>query len=654
LNLEPTQLSSVAAQSAPPGYRRVAIGTPSTRVSRHGDTWYLNSEAPLGDYPQRLTDRLASGAQTHPDRCLVARRGADGEWITISYAQMLERARSIGQALLDRKLSAERPVVILSGNNLEHLQLALGAMWAGIPYAPISPAYSLVSGDFGKLRHTLGLLTPGLVFASDAKMFAAAIDAAVPGDVEVVSVTVPDAATASTRVVTPFSALLQTRAHSVDAVQQALQPDTIAKFLFTSGSTKLPKAVPTTHRMLCSNQQMLRETFPEFAVEPPVLVDWLPWNHTFGGSHNVGIALYNCGTLYIDDGRPVSGKFDETVRNLREIAPTIYFNVPKGWEELIAALETDAQLRATFFSRVKMYFFSGAGLSQAAWDRLERVTETYCGERIRIMAGLGMTETSPSCLFTTGPIMRAGYIGLPAPGCEVKLARVDGKFEVRFRGPHVMSGYWRAQDPSMRDAFDEEGYYRSGDAVRFVDPQQPEIGLLFDGRIAEDFKLSSGTFVSVGPMRARVISEGAPYVQDVVVTGMNRDDIGLLIFPRLDDCRLLAALPASASAAEIVEAPAVRAFFADLQTKLNRQSTGSATLINRMRLMDVQPSLDRGEVTDKGSINQRAVLTHRAALVDAMYEVHADGERDPAVIMAHDSRCSTASGDCPVALSRAR
>ncbi|MBK5089960.1 feruloyl-CoA synthase [Burkholderia sp. R-69927] len=633
--METTQPTSPAEQRSFAGYRSVAIGAAPARVRREGEAWYLNPQEPLGDYPERLTDRLASGAQAHPDRLLVARRATNGEWVGITYAQMLERVRSIGQALLDRKLSAERPVAILSGNDLEHLQIALGAMWAGIPHAPISPAYSLVSGDFGKLRHALGLLTPGLVFVSDANAFAAAIDTVVPRDVEVVSVMSAGASAGTQRIITSFDSLVRTQPATVDAAQQAVGPDTIAKFLFTSGSTKLPKAVPTTHRMLCSNQQMLRETFPDFASEPPVLVDWLPWNHTFGGSHNVGIALYNGGTLYIDDGRPVSGKFEETLRNLREIAPTVYFNVPTGWEELIVALETDVRLRETFFSRVKMYFFAGAGLSQAAWDRLDRVTEKCCGERIRMMAGLGMTETSPSCLFTTGPLMRAGYVGLPAHGCEVKLAPVDGKLEARFRGPHVMAGYWRAQDPDQRDVFDEEGYYRSGDALRFVDPQQPELGLLFDGRIAEDFKLSSGTFVSVGPMRARVISEGTPYVQDVVVTGMNRDDIGLLIFPRLEDCRRLAALPASASAQEIVTAPAVRAFFADLQKKLNRQSTGSATLINRMRLMDAAPLLDRGEITDKGSINQRAVLTHCAALVDAMYK---DGERDPDVIMAHDSR----------------
>ncbi|CAB3643734.1 2-succinylbenzoate--CoA ligase [Paraburkholderia phenoliruptrix] len=624
MNSQPTQ--SRVDKETPVRYRDVRIGSAPARVRRDADVWYMESAATPGAYPKRLTDRLASGALAHPDRWLVARRGADGQWRGISYAHMLEHARAIGQALLDRKLSAERPVAILSGNDLEHMMVALGAMWAGVPFAPISPAYSLVSSDYGKLRHALDLLTPGLVFATDAAAFAAAIDATVAADIEVV------AATGScSREVTRLSTLLETTPSTVDAAHDAIAADSIAKFLFTSGSTMLPKAVPTTHRMLCSNQQMLLETFPQFADEPPVLVDWLPWNHTFGGSHNAGIALYNGGTLYIDDGKPVGKKFDETLRNLREIAPTIYFNVPKGWEELTSALETDARLRETFFSRVKVYFFAGAGLSQAAWDRLQHVTERHCGERIRIMAGLGMTETSPSCLFTTLPAMCAGYVGVPAPGCEVKLVPVGGKLEARFRGPHVMRGYWRMDADSTAKSFDEEGYYCSGDALKFVDPQRPELGLMFDGRIAEDFKLSSGTFVSVGPMRARVISAGAPYVQDVVVTGLNRDDVGVLVFPRLDACRRLARLPESASAAEVVNAPAVRQFFAELLVRLNRESTGGATTIARLRLLDVAPSLDLGEITDKGSINQRAVLTHRAELVEAL---HDPVRRDPNAIYA--------------------
>ena len=606
-------------------YRDVAVTTATTDVVKRGDAWYLRSNEPLREFPVRLTDRLVSGAQAHPERVLVARRGERGAWIEITYADMLRRARAIGQALLNLGLSAERPLAILSGNDLEHLQLAFGAMLAGIPFAPLSPAYSLVSSDFGKLRTLLDVLRPGLVYAGDQVAFSRAIEAVVSADVTLV-----------TNQATPrsiaFDTLLDHTPSDIDAVAAAVNADTIAKILFTSGSTRLPKAVPTTHRMLCSNQQMLLQTFPEFAKEPPVLVDWLPWNHTYGGSHNVGIALYNGGSLYIDDGKPVAGKFEETLRNLREISPTAYFNVPKGWEELAIALETDEPLRRRFFARVKLYFFGGAGLSQAAWNRLERVTEQHCGERIRIMAGLGMTETSPSCLFTTGPVMRAGYIGLPAPGCETKLAPVDGKLELRFRGPHVMAGYWR-RDVSAADepVFDEEGFYRSGDAATFVDPERPEIGLQFDGRIAEDFKLNSGTFVSVGPLRARVVSEGAPYVQDVVVTGINRGEIGLLVFPRLDDCRRLAALLPGADPHDVLGATQVRAFFADLLVRLNRQSTGASTFVARMLLLDTPASLDLGEITDKGSINQRAVQKHRETLIEAM---HASEPSDPRVIVA--------------------
>ncbi|CAJ0685263.1 2-succinylbenzoate--CoA ligase [Ralstonia mannitolilytica] len=609
-------------------YRQVAVSDAPARCemdARGGGVWHVRNTEALAEHPARMTDCLVAGAQRHPDRVLAARRGPDGAWIKLTYREMLERARAIGQALLDRGVSTERPLAILSGNDLEHLQLALGAMWAGVPYAPVSPPYALVSTDLGKLRHVFDVLTPGLVYAADGAAFANAICAVVPPGVEVIT---RDGVLPG-RSATAFDTLLQTPVTTADAAQAATGPDTLVKVLFTSGSTRAPKAVPTTHRMLCSNQQMLRQTIPEFAKEPPVLVDWLPWNHTFGGSHNVGIVLYNGGTLYIDDGRPVPGKFDETLRNLHEIAPTAYFNVPKGWEELALALERDPALRETFFSRVKLYFFGGAGLSQEAWDRLERVTGQHCGERIRIMAGLGMTETSPCCLFTTRPIMRSGYVGTPAPGCELKLVPVGDKLEARFRGPHVMRGYWRLSEEPAAPVFDEDGYYCSGDALRFYDADHPEKGLVFDGRIAEDFKLSSGTFVSVGPLRARVIAAGAPYVQDVVIAGMNRDDIGLLVFPQMERCRRLSGLPASASAAEVLAAPAVRAAFAALLHELNATATGSATRVARLLLLDVPPSLDRGEITDKGTLNQRAVLAHRAEQVDTLYR---DG--DPAVIRA--------------------
>ena len=604
----------------PEGRRRpVLLGNPDIRAWRDGDVWRVDAVTPLGPAPRRWTDRLASGAAAHPERTLVARRGPDGGWIRIGYADMLRRARHIGQALRDRGLCAERPLAILSGNDLEHFQLALGAAYAGIPYAPISPAYSLVATDFGKLRDLVDQLTPGAVYVADGGPYTPALDAVLPPGTELIL----GGGDYPGRSATPFAHLLDTAVRDIDAANDVVGPDTILKFLFTSGSTKRPKAVVTTHGMLAANQQMLLQTFPFLAEEPPVLVDWLPWNHCFGGSHNVGIALYNGGTLYLDDGKPTPKEFAATLANLREIAPTVYFNVPKGFEMLTETLESDAALRATFLSRVKLFLCAGAGLSQAAWDRLDNVAIAHCGESIRIMTGLGMTETSPSCTFGTGDVVRAGYVGVPAPGCRVKLVPVDSKFEARFAGPHVMPGYWRAPHLTA-EAFDEEGYYRTGDALRFYDPARPELGFVFDGRIAEDFKLSSGTFVSVGPLRARVISQGAPYVMDAVVAGLNRETIALLVFPRMEHCRVLADLPADADAAQVLASPPVRSMFARLLAALNATASGSSNRIERLLPLAEPPSIDHRELTDKGSINQAAVLARRAALVDDLYADRAD------------------------------
>ncbi|UVL64767.1 feruloyl-CoA synthase [Pseudomonas sp. B21-031] len=600
------------AQRAP--LRAVKIGQPQVQVRQQGDILYLDPVEPLAAYPARLMERLLHWAEQRGEQTFVARRGADGEWQYITYAAMLQRVRCIATWLLDQGLSAERPLVILSGNDLEHVQLASAALYAGIPYCPVSPAYSLLSQDFGKLRHIVQTLQPGLVFAADAA-YGRAIDAVFEPSVTLVL----GEGELPGRASTPFAELLATAAHPcADQAFAALRPQSLAKFLFTSGSTKLPKAVVTTQGMLCANQQMLLQTFPEFAEVPPVLVDWLPWNHTFGGSHNVGIVLYNGGTLYIDDGKPTPQGFAQTLHNLKDISPTAYLTVPKGWEELVKALEQDSSLCERFFQRMKLFFFAGAGLSQAIWDRLDAVAVAHCGERIRMMAGLGMTETSPSCTFTTGPLSVAGYIGLPAPGCEVKLVPVDGKLEARFRGPHVMPGYWRSSQQTEA-AFDDEGFYRSGDAVRLCDPDNPQLGLMFDGRIAEDFKLSSGVFVSVGPMRTQVILQGAPYVLDVVVLGPDRECLGLLIFPRLPECRQLAGLGDQASDAQVLGSPAVRDWLSSLLASLNRGATGNASFIQFAGLADEAPSIDRGEITDKGSINQRAVLQLRQGLIDSLY-----------------------------------
>jgi feruloyl-CoA synthase len=575
----------------------------------------MRSTEPLGPYPARLTDRLLHWAEAAPERCVVARRVEGGDWHRVSYAEALASARAIAQALIDRGLSAERPVAVLSENSIDHFLLMLGCLLAGVPIVPVSPAYSLLSQDHSKLRHILGVATPGLVFASHGTPYGRALRAAVAPEVEIVL----GRGEVEGRVWTPFGALLATRA--TDAVERrhaSLGPDTVAKLLFTSGSTKLPKGVINTHRMLCSNQQSIAQCFPELADTPPVLVDWLPWNHTFGGNHNTGIVLYHGGTLYIDDGKPTPAGIAETLRNLREIAPTVYFNVPKGFEEIAKALEGDAELRRTLFSRVKFFFFAGAGLAQPVWDRLDAVAEREIGERIRMITGLGMTETAPFGLCANGVSVGSGDLGLPAPGWTIKFVPDGEKMECRYLGPSLTPGYWRNPEQTA-DAYDEEGYFRSGDAVRPLDPADWGRGVRFDGRTAEDFKLATGTFVSVGPLRAKVIAEGAPYVQDAVVAGLNRDDVSVLVFPRLDDCRDLANLGAQASAAEVLAAAPVRACFQRLVDALWASGTGSASRVARLRVLEEPPSIDAGEVTDKGSINQRAVLARRAALVDAIY-----------------------------------
>ena len=607
----------MTAAAAAPRYRELPLGgSLSANFETLGDgATLVRSTEPLQPYPVRLTDRLLHWAAARPEHTLAAKRHQGGDWRRISFAEALHSARCIAQALIDLKLSVDRPVAILSDNDLEQLLLGLGAMLAGVPFAPISAAYSTMSQDYGKLKHIVGVLTPGLVFASSASAFGKAITAVIPAD----TVVVLTSGNIEGRKTLSFDDLLATKPTAqVDDAHARVGPDTIAKFLFTSGSTKLPKGVINTQRMLCANQQMILQCFPALGQTPPVLVDWLVWNHTFGGNHNVGLTIYNGGTLYIDEGKPTPTHIGETLRNLREISPTVYFNVPKGFEEIANALETDSALRDRFFARVNMLFFAGAGLSQPVWDKLDRVAELACGERIRMLTGLGMTETAPFAICANGPVVKSGYIGLPAPGMELKLVPNDGKLEVRYRGPNVTPGYWRNPEQTA-ESFDADGFYCSGDALKYIDPQQPQLGFAFDGRIAEDFKLATGTFVSVGPLRAKVIAAGDPCVQDVVVAGINRNEIGILIFPRLDSCRELAKTAAGAPTLEVLNAPPVRAFFQNLVNQLRASGTGSATRVARALLLVDPPSIDRGEITDKGSINQRAVLTHRDVLVEHLY-----------------------------------
>jgi feruloyl-CoA synthase len=566
-----------------PKIRAVRLASPEVVVERlPGGAMHLRSPRPLGAYAAKMTERLERWARVAPERVLFAQRDVRGEWRRVSYAQARSRARRLAQAFLRRGLSAERPIVVLSGNDIEHALVELGALYAGVPYAPVSPAYSLLSADFSKLKDIFRLLTPGLVYASQRALFRKAIETTAPAAEVVYG--------------EDFDSLeIDPDASAVDEAHARVGPDTIAKFLFTSGSTGAPKAVINTQRMWCANQEMARSMLAFVRDEPPVMVDWAPWHHTAGGNKDFGLVLYNGGTLYIDEGKPLPGEIEATVRNLRDVAPTFYFNVPKGYEALLPYLERDTALRENFFSRLKVLWFAGAGVSQYVFDQYKELAYRTCGEQILFLTGLGSTETAPFTLGRTWDTEDASNMGLPPPGAEVKLVPFGGKYEMRLKGPHIFPGYWR-QPELTTQAFDEEGYYRLGDAFVFADEARPQAGLLYRGRISEDFKLATGTWVHVGPLRARFLEHFAPMLRDVVIAGEGRSELGALVFP-------------SDQFNEQSFREKLRSF----------ESTGSSNRIARALVLEEPPSLDAGEVTDKGTINQRAVLARRAALVDELY-----------------------------------
>ena len=598
--------------------RPVHIAPYETVVRRAaGGVTYMTSPQPLRAYPSKLTERLDAWADRAADRTFLAERDQQGEWRRLTYRDALRRVRSLSQAIVDRRLSAERPIVILSGNSIEHALLALAAMYSGVPYAPIAPAYSLQARDFGTLRLIFDRMRPGLVFAAEGAAFERALRETLPGDAElIVSASSPEKLRATT-----FAELEQASAGAaVDAAHARVDGDTTAKVLFTSGSTGRPKGVINTQRMLCSNQEMIRATLRFLGDEPPVLCDWLPWNHTAGGNHNFGIALYNGGTLYIDEGRPTPAMFGATVRNLTDVACVAHFTVPRFYEMLMPHLRTNATLRQTFFRDLKLIFYAAAGLGQRFWDELKDVSIEACGEEILIMAGLGATETAPFAITTAGSTQAfAGMVGLPAPGMELKLAPVGEKLEARVRGPNVTPGYYR-DEAMTRAAFDEEGFYRLGDAMTFVDPADPARGLIFDGRLAEDFKLSTGTWVSVGPLRSKILAAAGGLAQDVVIAAPDRDFVAALIFPNVAACRALCGddrdtLPVAA----VLAHDCVRRAFQESLSTLASASTGGSTFVARAVLLEHGPSIDARELTDKGSLNQKAVLESRRDVLDEVY-----------------------------------
>ncbi|HXJ51661.1 MAG TPA: feruloyl-CoA synthase [Burkholderiales bacterium] len=552
---------------------------------RADGTLLLRSPQKLEPYSRCITEWLVQWSDQTPSRPFLAERRGEA-WRTVSYREAYGAARRIGQALIERGLGAEKPVAILSDNSIDHALLALGAMHVGIPAAPVSPAYSLMSKDFGKLKAIFELLKPGLVYAGEPEKFGAALEA-----VKAKS--------------TPVAELLETNPGStLEREHLKVRPDSVAKILFTSGSTGIPKGVINTHRMLCANQQMLAQAWPFVEDKPPVLVDWLPWNHTFGGNHNFNLVLRNGGTLYIDGGKPVPGLVETTVRNLKEIAPSLYFNVPRGFDLLLPFLERDAELRRSFFRELEVVFYAAAALPQNLWDRLLRLANAEKrGGDFAMLSAWGSTETSPLATSVHFAMDRPGVIGLPVAGCELKLAPFGGKLEVRVRGPNVTPGYYRRPDLTSA-SFDEEGFYRIGDAVKLADPREPAKGIVFDGRVAEDFKLSTGTWVNVGMVRVKLIAAADPIVQDAVITGHDRAEVGALVF--------------LSAAAKDLKPDEIRSKLSQALARLTAEG-GSSMHPVRLLVLTEPPSIDANEITDKGYMNQRAVLERRAALVERLY-----------------------------------
>ncbi|MDI9861718.1 feruloyl-CoA synthase [Flectobacillus roseus] len=595
-------------------FKNVAFGPTQTIKTHNPDgsiLFRLNSE--LKPFPKTITDRLWEWSLQQPEKTFIAQRNQEGIWQELSYADTYQQMCSIAQHLLNMGFEKNDTVVILSENSLEHALLALASVHIGIPYSPISPAYSLVSEDFSKLRHCLEKMTPKLVFVQSEQVFERAI--------RYIENTFPEIeilVSQGEKFPNISSWRYSTITDAVSHAHQKVTGDTVAKILFTSGSTGLPKGVINTQQMWCANLQQITQSFPFMQEQAPVFIDWLPWNHTFGGNHNFGLALHNGGTLYIDDGKPSSKGIEETVKNLREISPTAYFNVPKGFEMLIQYLEKEESLRNTFFKNLQIIFYAGASLAQPIWNKLEELAIRTIGVKVPIITGLGCTESGPSALFANWGGAFSGLLGVPVAGLEVKLVPLGDKSEARYRGANVTKGYWRNPEATVQ-AFDEDGFYKTGDAVKFLDENNPDKGLIFDGRIAEDFKLSTGTWVNVGVMKTKIISSGSPIIQDVVIAGLDQDYIGLILFLNTDACYKLTGHTTTICASELYEHLSVKTFIDTWLKEFNAHATGSSTSIGKVIIAHEPPSIDKGEITDKGSLNQRAVLTNRQDLVHQLF-----------------------------------
>ena len=599
-------------------FRPIDFAVPDIECEATGDGGFrLRSRTPLAAHNLSLAQLFRAAVEKAPDRAFLAERDGDA-WRRVTYAEARKTVDALAAALLERGLSAERPVMMLSGNAIDHALLMLAGYTAGVPVAPVSVAYSLQSQDFAKLKYIANLLTPGLVYVADTAPFAKALAALDLDGVEIVA----SRDTAQRSGVHLLSDLAATTPGAeVERAAAAIRSDTIAKFLFTSGSTSLPKGVINTHGMLTANQEQIAQLWPFLDDAPLALIDWLPWNHTFGGNHNFNMVLRHAGTLYIDGGKPLPALIGETVRNLGDVSPTVYFNVPAGYAALMPHLENDEAFARNFFAKLRLIFYAGAALPQDLWDRLEAASVRATGVRVPMTSSWGTTETSPMATMAHFLTERSGLIGVPAPAIEAKLVPSGAKLELRVRGPNITPGYWKRPDLTAT-CFDDEGFYRPGDAVRFADPQDPTKGLLFDGRLAEDFKLSTGTWVAVGALRVGVLAAASPVLQDAVIAGENRDFIGLLAWVNAAGCQKL--IGDGTVAADLLRHAGVREHIRAALARWNAGITGSSQRVLRLLLLTDPPSIDANEITDKGYINQRLALERRQADVDRLFATTPD------------------------------
>ena len=584
-------------------FAELELAPAAVELERRDDgSLILRSPRPLEPGPETIGALLRQQAESHPERVFL-REQAGALWRELSYQEAYRRSREIGRGLLGRGLGPERPLAILSGNSIEHALMALGAMLVGVPVAPISAAYSLMSRDFSRLRACIELLAPGLIFAEHERF----------GDALAALPAIPSTAS-SEEVMEDGAAMAK---DPVELAAASVSSESLAKLLFTSGSTGQPKAVCNTHRMMLSNQQAIAQLWPFLTQRAPLIVDWLPWSHTFGGNHNFNLVLRHGGCLVIDAGKPAPGLLAPTLEALRAFSPTLYFSVPKGFAMLLPELERDEELRRRFFAELDLIFYAGAALPQPLWRRLEELSVRARGERVHMVSAWGSTETAPMATAVHFAIDRAGVIGLPAPGTEIKLTPVEDKLELRVRGPNVTAGYYKRPEASEA-IFDAEGFYRTGDAGRLADPDEPARGIVFDGRLAENFKLSSGTWVHVGALRAALIAAGDSLIQDLVVAGHDRDEVGVFIVPDLAVCRALCDAP-TASIEELAADARLRSALGRALSRHNDAQPGSSARVGRALILTEPLSIDAGELTDKGSINQRGVLSRRAGLVEVLY-----------------------------------